>query len=451
MRYDGRVALSQREGEDAVARAAADADANLRAAVDLGAAVEAHAAAPRPHRRASGPHAHHDHAAELERLGKRKRVEMLAVRYFRRRAGMSARPREGDAVHYLNPEERRTLRRIERNAVLRAAGAGAFAATLGAMVSVFARPLLGDEPDDASWGQWLRFLGITLVTAVPVAIVELSFIYWNAIISVQRLAEAAGVALFRPDDNSDDDEDEIFAAVLARAALEIPNPPRPMFGINPRREASSWRLVLATVVYKAKVSVSNLVLRKLLARAFGRAGLRTWIPFVAVPITATWDAFVCRRALREARLRAIGPSAAREVVHCVLAQIDEPSPLLREALFRAIATAVVRSADFHPNLVELLDALKHQLGECEAEELDDSRRALAVMRALAPHERRLALQLLAVACVFDGRIGRREWSVLERGYALIDRAAPRAAVLAFKDGLLSGDELGVAQLQALVP
>lgn len=428
---------SQAEGEDATARGPATAQPSASHA------LAAHA---------SGAHLSAAHAAaERDRLGKRKRVEKLAVRYFRRRAGMSARPRHGDAVHFLNPEERRTLRRIERNAVLRAGAAGAFAATLGALVAVFARPLLGDEPDDASVGQWLRFIGVTLVTAVPVAIVELSFIYWNAIISVHRLAEAAGVALFRPDDSVHDDEDEIFAAVLARAALEIPNPPRPMFGINPRREASRWRLVLASVVYKAKVSVSNFVLRKLLTRAFGRAGLRTWIPFVAVPITATWDAFVCRRALREARLRAIGPSAAREVVGCVLAQAGDPSPALREALFRAIAAAVVRSADFHPNLVELLDALKHHLGECEAEELDDTGRCLALMRALAPDERRLALQLLAVACVFDGRIRRREWALLERAYALVGRATPRAAVLAFKRGLLNGDELGVAQLAALVP
>jgi hypothetical protein len=103
----------------------------------------------------------------------------------------------------------------------------------------------------------------------------------------------------------------MFAAVLARAALEIPNPPRPLFGIDPRREASKARLIAATMFYKAKVGVSNFVLRRLLVRVFGRAGLRSWIPFISVPVTACWDAFVCRRALREARLRAMGPSAAR--------------------------------------------------------------------------------------------------------------------------------------------
>ena len=385
------------------------------------------------------------------RLGKRRRVEKLAVGYFKKRAGAGVKPLHGDAIHFLNPEERRTLRRSERNAVLRAGAAGAFAASLGAVVSVLARPLLGEEPADASWGETLRYLGVTVLLALPVAVVELSFIYWNAIISVHRLAEAAGVALFRPDDASGDDEDEIFAAVLARAALEIPNPPRPLFGINPRREASRWRLILATIVYKAKVSMSNFLLRKLLVRAFGRAGLRSWIPFVAVPVTATWDAFVCRRALREARLRAIGPSAARELVAHLLSQVAAPSPLLREALYRAIATAVVRSVDFHPNLVELINALKARVGECEADDIDDSRRAIALMQRLDLDERRVALQMLVVACVFDGRVGKKEWTVIARGYALFERATPRVAVLAFKRSLLSGDELGVEQLAALVP
>lgn len=439
MLYDARVSASQRAGEDAGARELA-----------AGAVQAPSNQAPPPNRAPS------NQAAERDRLGKRKRMEKLAVRYFKRRAGMAVRPQPGDAVHYLNPEERRTLRRIERNAVLRAAAAGAFAATLGATVSIIARPLLGEEPNDPDWGHWLRYTALNVMIAVPVAIVELGFIYWNAIISVHRLAEAAGVVLFRAEDGASgssgaDSEDEIFAAVLARAALEIPNPPRPMLGIDPRREASRLRLILATLVYKAKVSVSNFVLRKLLARAFGRASLRSWVPFVSVPITAMWDAFVCRRALREARLRAIGPSAAHEVVECLVGTSEAVSPALREAMFRAIAVAVVGSADFHPNLVELIDALRERIGECEAEHLDDSRRALALMRELAPTERRVAIQMLAIACVFDGRIGRKEWALLERGYALLERATPRLAVLAFKDGLLNGDGFGAPQLAALVP
>lgn len=401
---------------------------------------------------------------------KRRVVEELAVRYFRRRAarlGTGARAEGGgDAVHFLNPEERRALRQIERVAVLRAGLVGGVTAGLGAAVSVLALPLLGDDPDHAGWGPWLKYLGVTLVASLPLVLLELSLIYWNAIDSVHKLAAAAGVPLFGAAATGEDEEDErqseraegetrtgdeLFAAVLARAALEIPNPPRPMFGIDPRREASRMRILLATIVYKAKVSLTKFVVKTLLARIFGRAALRAWIPFVAAPVTALWDALVCRRALREARLRAIGPSAAREMLDFVLAPHPEPSAALGESLLRAVGTAVVRSRDFHPNLVQLFDGLRRRLGREDVEALDDVPRFVASLRDLAPDEQRSALQLLCVACVLDGRAGPAERQIMTRAFRVCGRSPPRVQVLVLQRSLLSGDDLSPSMLEALTP
>ena len=382
---------------------------------------------------------------------KRRRMEKVAVGYFKRRGSERPPPTSSaDAVHFLNPDERRALRRVERMAVLRAAGAGAFAATLGASVSIIARPILGEEPTETTGWQYFEYIVITLMIAIPVAIVELSFVYWNAIASVHKLAEAAGITLFRPDDDHEDDEDEVFAAVLARAALEIPNPPRPLFGIDPRREASKSRLILATVLYKAKVGVSNFLLRRVLVRVFGRAGLRSWIPFISVPVTACWDAFVCRRALREARLRAMGPSAAVEIVEHLLRGRAEVSSTLHEILMRAVGAAVVRSADFHPNHVALVEVLQRRLGKRDFAGLDESRRALALLKGLPDDEQRIGLQMLAVAVVFDGRV-RKEWGLLREAYAATGRSLPRLAVLAYRRAFMNGDALGGSLLEALVP
>lgn len=392
---------------------------------------------------------------------KRRVVEALAVRYFKRRAGKAVRPDARDAVHFLNPDERRALRRIEYLAVGRAAIVGAVCAGLGAIANVALQPLLGDDPSSASWGRWVEFMLLTLLAALPLVAIELSLIYWNAIDSVHQLAAAAGLPLFRAKEVGQDvvrhagdivdDEDEIFAAVLARAALEIPNPPRPMFGIDPRREASRLRILLATLVYKAKVSLTKFVARTLLTRIFGRAALRAWIPFVAVPITALWDALVCRRALREARLRAIGPSAASELLGFVLAPHPEPSPGLREALMRAIGTAVVRSRDFHPNLIELLDDLKSRIGETDAEALDDVPRFIDCLRRLLPAEQKAALHTLVIACVLDGRVRQGERAIMTRAFRVCGRPPPRIQVLVLQRALLSGDQLAPKMLDLLTP
>ena len=391
---------------------------------------------------------------------KRRVVEALAVRYFKRRAGKAVCPESRDAVHYLNPDERRALRRIEYLAVGRAALIGAVCAGFGALANIAAQPLLGEDPGNASWGAWAEFLLVTLVAVLPLVAIELSLIYWNAIDSVHRLAAAAGLPLFRAkeagqdvvgDDDGVDHEDEIFAAVLARAALEIPNPPRPMFGIDPRREASRLRILMATLVYKAKVSLTKFVVRTLLTRVFGRAALRAWIPFVAVPITALWDALVCRRALREARLRAIGPSAANELLGFVLAPHPEPSPALREALMRAIGTAVVRSRDFHPNLIEMLDDLKDRIGETAAEALDDVPRFIECLRRLLPAEQKAALHTLVIACILDGRVRQGERAIMARAFRVCGRPPPRIQVLVLQRALLSGDQLAPKMLELLTP
>jgi hypothetical protein len=392
---------------------------------------------------------------------KRRVAEKLAVRYFKRRAAQASAPQSQDAIHFLNPDERRALRRIERIAVARAALVGALCSGIGAVAHVAALPLLGEDPDHATWGMWLEFLGVTLLAALPLVFVELSLIYWNAIDSVHKLAAAAGLPLFRAkqagvdvvraEGDESDDEDEIFAAVLARAALEIPNPPRPMFGIDPRREASRMRVLLATLVYKAKVSLTKFVAKTLLSRVFGRAAMRAWIPFVAVPITALWDALVCRRALREARLRAIGPSAASELMTLILAQHPTPSPALCEALLRAIGAAVVRSRDFHPNLIELLDDLKRRISEPDAQALDDVPRFVECLRKLTPAEQKSALQLLCIACVLDGRVRQGERAVMTRAFRVCGRPPPRIQVLVLRRALLSGDALGPDMLAALTP
>ncbi|MCY1008246.1 hypothetical protein OV079_22325 [Nannocystis pusilla] len=392
---------------------------------------------------------------------KRRVVEALAVRYFKRRAGKAVHPDARDAVHFLNPDERRALRRIEYLAVGRAAIVGAVCAGLGAIANVALQPLLGDDPSSASWGRWVEFMLLTLLAALPLVAIELSLIYWNAIDSVHQLAAAAGLPLFRAKEVGQDvvrhagdivdDEDEIFAAVLARAALEIPNPPRPMFGIDPRREASRLRILLATLVYKAKVSLTKFVARTLLTRIFGRAALRAWIPFVAVPITALWDALVCRRALREARLRAIGPSAASELLGFVLAPHPEPSPGLREALMRAIGSAVVRSRDFHPNLIEMLDDLKSRIGETDAEALDDVPRFIECLRRLLPAEQKAALHTLVIACILDGRVRQGERAIMTRAFRVCGRPPPRIQVLVLQRALLSGDQLAPKMLDLLTP
>ncbi len=340
---------------------------------------------------------------------KKPLLERVAVQYFQRRSSAVKAPDAVDAIHYLNPSERAGLLRVERGAIARAFVAGALSATASALAEIAANPWLPDDTplvSRAALAYWALLGGVTLAAAVA----EILFLYWDTLRSVHELAHVAGLKLFDEGDSS-----ALLVDGLARAALELPNPVVGPFGINAQREASKWRLVAASLAYKAKVGVTNflvkMLVRRMLGRVFVRSVVSTFVPFVAVPITATWNAVVSWLILREGRIRAMGPSAARALVDVAFGPGDEFPTVSgpgRLCATRAVAAAIVRTQDLHPNLLALLAEVSRRAGPLGHETLDDVGAFLNDLGSVTPNEARVALQVLAVALVLDGRLSRRE-------------------------------------------
>lgn len=93
--------------------------------------------------------------------------------------------------------------------------------------------------------------------------------------------------------------------------------------------------------------------------------VRVWLAFVAVPVSACGNALVAFRVIREARVRAMGPSFVHEVSTALL-DGGALSPAWRGAALRAVASAIVRTHDLHPNLIALLHAVQRLLREARA-------------------------------------------------------------------------------------
>lgn len=305
------------------------------------------------------------------------------------------------------------MRRVARGAIVRSAIAGAVSGAIAAIAEVWAAPLAPEGTplwSLASLEFWLVVGGVTAIAAVA----EIAFLSWDILRSTHELARAAGLELFGKDRKS---SDEALVQALARAALELPNPIEDERGINARREASNARLLLASLAYKAKVGVTSflvkLLLRRVLARVLVRGTLQTLLPFVGVPVTAAWNALVTWWVLREARIRAMGPSASKELVEVVFADGPQLSEAGRISAARAVAASIVRTQDLHPNLTALLDEVLAHVKDTGAAELDDVGQFLAGLKHLTPGELRLSLQILAIACIVDGRFSTREkklWS-----------------------------------------
>lgn len=376
-------------------------------------------------------------------------LQRVGVTYFNRRSQRTKQVESVDAVHVLNADERRALGGVQRGAIARSFVAGFLSAAVSAGAELVANPYWPDGESMWSAGA-MKYLAILLGATAVASVLEIAFLYWDTLRSVHELARVAGLKLYGPPE----EENEAVAAALARAALELPNPVQSPMGVNAHKEASKWRLVLASLLYKAKVGLTNflfkMLVRRLLGRVLARAALNSLIPFVAVPITAGWNAVVTWRVLREARIRAMGPSAAAELVDAVFA--DAPSQLSMEARLatvRAVAAAVVRTQDLHPNLLALLRVVQTKAAYRGDAELDDVGEFLRSLPSLSEPERHLALQLLGLACIVDGRFTSAERQLYQQACAEAGREVQLDGIERLRREFVRGDGWADEAVRAL--
>jgi hypothetical protein len=250
------------------------------------------------------------------------------------------------------------------------------------------------------------FLYGTLLTIMLV--IEVCVLYWLSLKAVYSLACLTG---------HHQTHDDIFLPVndsvpniLARAALEVPDPVIRHLGIEPLKHLSRSKLILVAILYKAKVKMSNMVVRYLLIRTLGKGGSRTAFTWVAIPITGFWAAFTLYKVARDARLRLFGLKLAEHISANVLTDdlIARLSPTAREGAIRAIASSMVLAQNNHPNLLVLLLRLSNVFNCKETIDYDNWEDFLSILNQVSEAERYFLLDLLSVCAAFDGRLSRME-------------------------------------------
>lgn len=233
---------------------------------------------------------------------------------------------------------------------MRAGGIGAISAICCALTAIFAYYYWEIDPDEPfSWSHFTVFWAFVGSITLLMTLLEFYFLYIDGIRNIARLAHIAGVDLSKGV--------SYYHTTLAEAILEMPPPKKLTMGIDPLKKASKPRLVLFMVLYKGKIILTNILLKLLIGRILGRVALRGALELVAIPVTAFWDAWVCKKILREARLRIIAPSAVEERIQAYLPDPQHLPENLKNDIIRAIAVTVITSEHLHPNLTYLLKRL----------------------------------------------------------------------------------------------
>jgi len=239
-------------------------------------------------------------------------------------------------------------------------------------------------------------------------VIELAVLYWLGLKTVFSLACLTGH--HQTLDDSGLPLHDAVPNILARAALEVPDPVIHYLGIDPRKHLSKSKLFLVAALYKAKVILSSMVVKFLLIRIAGKGEMRNAFSWVGIPVTGFWDAFTLYKVAREARLRLFGHKLAEHIVSNVLTDdmIARLSTVTREGAVRAVATMMVLAQDYHPNLLVLLVRLCNTFEIKEHGDYDDWEYFLSVLDQVSESERYFLLDLLSISAAFDGQLSRME-------------------------------------------
>lgn len=256
---------------------------------------------------------------------------------------------------------------------------------------------------------WL--IGVTVILTV----IEFAVLFWVSIRTVFMISRITG-------HNRLEDDNRLLEAfipnLLARAALEIPDPVMHILGIDPLARVSKKKLLLLGIMYKFKVAISNVLAKLFLRRVAGKSVLRISVAYISVLITGLWNALVLFKVARDARLRLFGNLIAKHIVEKIFTpeKLERLSSTARRGCMQAVGNSVVIAQRYHPNMVILLMRLSSYLNIAEGIDFDKWEAFLETLKAVSSEERYFLLDLLCIATAFDGRVSRLEKRVLHQAF-----------------------------------
>ena len=381
-----------------------------------------------------------------EKEAKSSWMERFGMRYFAYRSRKIAPVEVSDEIHVLNAQERKALLRVQHNTIFRQSLAGAISAGISVLIGFMLWPRPGDWDAELPWEEQIEYYAWLYGLSFFVTAIEIAYLYYDSLKSVHKLSTVAGLDLFPVQG-----ERQGVTVSLVRAALELPNPPDDLDGVNPRREISKIRVFISTMIYKLKATATNFVVKAVMRRVAGRSALRAAMEFVAVPVFAFWNGLIAYWVIRQARIRAMGPSAVVEFGKVIFPGALNYSEKAHAVAFQAIGSAIVRTVDLHPNLISFMEVTESYLGSPGEVVLDDSSLYLDSLAQLRPEEQEFALKVLVLASILDGKLALREKKLLRQALETTGFQPSLQGIEDLKDSFVKGREIHPEELENCLP
>jgi hypothetical protein len=266
-----------------------------------------------------------------------------------------------------------------------------------------------DAPMLVHYG-WI--VGVTVVSII----IELYVLFLIALNAVYRVSELINLRA----SESDLVKGGLFNVqnILARTALELPDPEIKIMGIDPFKRVSKRNLLFLGLLYKAKIFVTNIVLKYTLIFFLGKAIFGVSVLYEAILVECFWNSVVVKKVIEDARLRLFGFALANQIGKHMIADgiLEKLSTLAKKNCLRAIGNAVVMAQNYHPNMVILFFRFQEILKIEEIDRYDDWNLFIEALQKVSVEERFFLLDLFTVSAAFDGKLSALEKENLVAAY-----------------------------------
>ena len=213
---------------------------------------------------------------------------------------------------------------------------------------------------------------LLIVAAIGFSILEMVFLYWDALRTTMREADVFGLRL-----HPLDEERSFYCRALSRCCLELGHPFEKQWAIEPMKHKTDVGKKLAKWAYNARKSVAAFTGRVTAKRLVSRVGIKLVQAWVGVPFVMVANGLVAQLVMSHARITTLGPRLIHAMLDWEREDDDADPPLwylfgtwvavehferLRVNILRAIGCVVAARGEWHPNLEALYKTTRRKLG-----------------------------------------------------------------------------------------
>ena len=325
-------------------------------------------------------------------------LEKIGVKYFNH---LSKRLETNNDTHLKDIPSDKILQVVSNNITINAV---IIAFLVGALTTV---PAVVFEMYFRNIFSTFNYYAFLSVITIVLLIFEVGMLYWIGMRSAYTLAYLTGYdgayeANLPPEYD--------IKKMMVRSALELDDPSIEYLGINPQKHISKKWLVATALLYKAKIMLTGIVIKLVLRKVAARYGVRVSFIWIAIPVTAIWDAIVMYKVIKDTRLRLFGYHLSKYITEEVFTDelMNSYSPHIREGAIRTVSTIMSFSGSYHPNNIILLIRLSQNFEIDEHKDYDDLDKLLEHIKNASSEEKHLLKTLAGIAASFDGKINKAE-------------------------------------------